>query len=880
MRSKFTGTFFAFLVQVCALLLLPGAAFAALSIDGSASTTSSGGTTVTITLATTQNNDIVLVESSSNFLSAATDVTGVTGGGLTWSNRFSTSTLSVPDSSDFLSVWWASAPAASSSIRITLTYRNTIDCAAVIAWGVNGANTSSPWDTNASLTRSNAVDSVSQPTVSGVSTDNATDMLFGFAGAGSVGGGVNQTARSDFTLLGNTFINACSNSAAIAAEYQITSVATSSGNVGFSTNYNNPWLMAADAIRQAASAPAGRVIRLIGRVRLIGGVRLGGTSPIARPVSSCGSGFTDIGGGLCREFFTTVGSGTFTVPSNWNSSDNTIEAIGGGGAGASEDSGSGGAGGGGGGGEYRRAVNVSYTGGHSITIQIGQGGTPTSGSNGNPGTATFIKNDSNSANVVLANGGSGGIALLSGAGGGAGGTGGTGTAANHDGGAGGSGANAFSGGAGGGAGGPGGTGAQGGAGGDGGHKPGAGGGGNGGGGVGTSAPATGGNGGAGGTDVASNSGGTGGAEGTTGVSGNAPTTGGGGGGGGGDATGTGALGGAGGQGGTGLDWNSSYGSGGGGGGGGFGTSSGGVGGGGSGGHGGSYGGGGGGSGGDASVRTLTNGGVGGQGILVITYSPGSSYSGPGDIVSSATAWWGLRAYSLAKAGTKAAQICRTSDSACIDVYTLANGNFDTGYASAFCSGTTCRVAILYDQTGNGHDAVDSTGSQQPVLTFNCIGSLPCMTFNSANSTLLYNNDGFTVPQPYTMSSVAERTANFTTEVPLLQDGTNVYGIYFDSVANSWLMYGGGTPLEMSASDSAFHTIEAVFNGASSEGYLDGSGTGTSQVGSSFGTGGLSIGGTWPTYLKGIIIEEGIWGSGFNATQAGNMNTNQHSYWGF
>jgi hypothetical protein len=44
--------------------------------------------------------------------------------------------------------------------------------------------------------------------------------------------------------------------------------------------------MVGDAIQASASAPAGRIIRLIGNVRLIGGVRLGGTSPIPSSVCS------------------------------------------------------------------------------------------------------------------------------------------------------------------------------------------------------------------------------------------------------------------------------------------------------------------------------------------------------------------------------------------------------------------------------------------------------------------------------------------------------------------------------------------------------------------------------------------------------------------
>ena len=46
----------------------------------------------------------------------------------------------------------------------------------------------------------------------------------------------------------------------------------------------------------------------------------------------CGFG-SDIGGGVCRGFITDTNAGTWAVPSDWNSSNNTIETIGGGGGG-------------------------------------------------------------------------------------------------------------------------------------------------------------------------------------------------------------------------------------------------------------------------------------------------------------------------------------------------------------------------------------------------------------------------------------------------------------------------------------------------------------------------------------------------------------------
>lgn len=64
----------------------------------------------------------------------------------------------------------------------------------------------------------------------------------------------------------------------------------------------------------------------------------------------------------------------------------------------------------------------------------------------------------------------------------------------------------------------------------------------------------------------------------------------------------------------------------------------------------------------------------------------SAYTGPGDIVSGATAWYGLRAYSAAVAATgtqKAVNVRRASDNATQDILILTNGNLDVASYNTF-----------------------------------------------------------------------------------------------------------------------------------------------------------------------------------------------------
>lgn len=303
-----------------------------------------------------------------------------------------------------------------------------------------------------------------------------------------------------------------------------------------------------------------------------------------------------------------VSGTTWTVPSDWNNSNNTIECIAGGGAGGTATAGVKGSYGGGGG-EYRKASNVSLSISASIPVSIGLGGigaTTPATVGGDGGDTTF------NTSAVVAKHGQGGQATD----GGTGGTGGTGASGNANGGSGGLvGGLGASGGStgGGGAGGPGGVGGAGannttatiGAIGQ------SGGGANGGGGAGSpGVDANNGNGGAGGASITTGN--------QTGHAGGAADTGSGPGNGLAGAGGGGARGGAtvnGGTGGPGAEWDGTHGSGGGGGAASrfdSGTA-------GNGGAGGLYGGGG--AGGGYSGSAVGNGGDGAQGIIVITYTP-------------------------------------------------------------------------------------------------------------------------------------------------------------------------------------------------------------------------------------------------------------------
>src|SRR3989344_5177773 len=326
--------------------------------------------------------------------------------------------------------------------------------------------------------------------------------------------------------------------------------------------------------------------------------------------TSCNSGDLLQEDTVAQTVQTYLTSGTsWTVPSEWNSSNNSIEVIGGGGGGGTSNGSSAGTGGGGGG--YSKVTNQSLTPGASVTYAVGAGGAASTAG----GDTYFCNSTSNCASISgtavvvgVTGGGAGGAYPTPGIGqdGGAGGTGGPVFVASttYSGGSGGGYQSAgYAGGGGGGAGGPNGTGAAGGFGGgtNGSSASGGGGGGSGGGSAGSTGATS--LGGAGGNNSSATGGGS---------AGSAGSNGGGGGGGSGPA-------GAKGTSGAGIEWDGTHGSGGGGGGGPAGGNI-------TGGAGALYGaGGGGGSCGTGGCGSGGAGGGGAPGIVVIKYvSPASN----------------------------------------------------------------------------------------------------------------------------------------------------------------------------------------------------------------------------------------------------------------
>ena len=142
-----------------------------------------------------------------------------------------------------------------------------------------------------------------------------------------------------------------------------------------------------------------------------------------------------------------------------------------------------------------------------------------------------------------------------------------------------------------------------------------------------------------------------------------------------------------------------------------------------------------------------------------TTTASTSFTGLLDSLPASAAAFALRRLSGSYSGPLV-RVRRASDSAQQDIPATVAGMLDTTTLSTFCSGTSCFASTLYDQSGNGQDAVQATASSQPRL-FNAgavetEGGRPALRFTAAGQLLVFPAMPSQTIQT-TLSAVARQT---------------------------------------------------------------------------------------------------------------------------
>ncbi len=215
-------------------LLLSREASAALSLDGS-NTTGAAATVLTTSLS----NDIIIVFGACISTATATGVSDTAG--LTWVKR---QAIEYNAGAAALDEWYAISPGALTSDTITMTWASCSSSTRVYAFGINGANLTTPFDPNVSLPAQTSGILASSTSVT-VSTSNANDMLITGYRASLNGFATRPT--------GFTVIQSPNNAGD--TSYEIVSSTQSSQTFTYTNaaSTTNAWLF--DAIQQAGSSP-------------------------------------------------------------------------------------------------------------------------------------------------------------------------------------------------------------------------------------------------------------------------------------------------------------------------------------------------------------------------------------------------------------------------------------------------------------------------------------------------------------------------------------------------------------------------------------------------------------------------------------------------
>jgi hypothetical protein len=254
---------------------------------------------------------------------------------------------------------------------------------------------------------------------------------------------------------------------------------------------------------------------------------------------------------------------------------------------------------------------------------------------------------------------------------------------------------------------------------------------------------------------------------------------------------------------------------------------------------------------------------------------------------------------IATGGTTAAvNIQRASDShrcdiiATTGVLTGNTANCGTGgdngqSVGAFCAATTCADYEWYDQSGNGNHytnalwvgwrgvpaIVANAGPSGSSYAFYCASGGSCGGAGVAFTTAL--------SEPITVSAVTKdgTSNNFN---PIVRLNSNGVGHYLTDTVTLNCASIGSVRINATSTDGAFHATQYVMNSSAGNIYIDGTAN-TGIVGSS---GNCSIGSSSNLNIvendnADIYFEEIlIYSIGLNSTQLSNMNSNQHTRYGF
>jgi len=166
------------------------------------------------------------------------------------------------------------------------------------------------------------------------------------------------------------------------------------------------------------------------------------------------------------------------------------------------------------------------------------------------------------------------------------------------------------------------------------------------------------------------------------------------------------------------------------------------------------------------------------------------------------------AYSLRQlksSATRAIQVRRSSDGLTMDIGFTAGGDLDQAALLSFVGSNNGYITIWYDQSGNGHDAIQATAAKQPRIVnagvVDVQNGRPVCDFNGSTSTMA--TTPFALTTPLSVFLVSRRTGAGTSStgyVTMFDGGNNnTFKIAYPNTSNPASM--GLSPQDWSSATS-------------------------------------------------------------------------------
>lgn len=276
----------------------------------------------------------------------------------------------------------------------------------------------------------------------------------------------------------------------------------------------------------------------------------------------------------------------------------------------------------------------------------------------------------------------------------------------------------------------------------------------------------------------------------------------------------------------------------------------------------------------------------------------SNYRGPVDLVTGATAAYGLRKLRADYSGP-AIRVRRSSDDTESDISFDADGALNLSDLLAFCGSGNGFVVTWYDQSGNSrHVSQATTGNQPRIVSAGVVDtkkSKPGIYFGG--SAYLFNNTPFMYAQgAASLSMVVSLTAQANRYIVVERDSVSTAAIYaplrqdssagainmsiMRNNANSVFLSSTGTQtafdgtLKHLACIDAGNNLAHFVNGVNS---LNGSYTRTGVLTLGRFTIGCSYSTTAVDFITGHVSELIIYGTALSAGDRGTLQTDQSTY---